>query len=181
MIVYMDLDEVLVDFIGAACHVHGVTKPELLARWSRGTWGMHGALGITEHEFWTKIHAVGETFWSGLELKPWAEDLLKLVDNTVGDSWYLVTAPSRHPSSYSGKVQWIKGFFGARFDRYVLTKHKHLLSASGTVLIDDKSDTCEKFKQYGGQSILFPAHHNGLWSKADDPMPHVNYWINLYT
>lgn len=162
MIVFLDVDEVLVDFIGAACRVHGVSREEMNAY--RTDWDIRGPISrclctdpdfMTEAEFWEPIDAKGVAFWSELEKFPWADDLVRLVEEEV-DEWYLVTSPSQKSHSSIGKLLWIQTNFGIEFNRLFLCHHKSLLAAPNRVLIDDRISNVTQFRANGGSAILYP-------------------------
>lgn len=64
MRIYLDMDGVLCDFVGAACKLHG-RDPATVTHWNFfKDWGM------TAEEFWRPIHEAGEDFWANLEPYP---------------------------------------------------------------------------------------------------------------
>ena len=169
MRILLDMDGVLVDFVAGACAIHGTSKEELIKKMEPGQYKMEDALGITTDEFWEPIHEAGAEFWLYLKPLPWVEDLLSFVESTTSD-WYVVTAPSRHPSSYTGKLKWIKTYFGKEFDKFVLTQHKHLMAKPGTILIDDRDKNVKDFKYAGGWAVTFPPIHNHLHDECNNPV-----------
>lgn len=170
MKIFLDLDEVLVDFVGGALAVHGWTREQLHEAWTPGVWDMTVPMGLTEEEFWRPIHAAGETFWTGLQPLPWAEEVLALV-RRYADDWTIATAPSLCPTSRLGKERWLRSYFGPAFDRYVITTEKHRLAGPGRILIDDREETCRKWSLAGGIGQVFPAHQNSLHQHKHDPVP----------
>lgn len=180
--IFLDMDEVLVDFVGGACRRWGVTVEAVRSNWPVGEWDIVPPLSkvvnavprgqrpdwsaLTEAEFWRHIHDRGPDFWCNLEPHPWLEDLLTAV-RAVTPDWYIVSSPSRCPSSHAGKATWLKRYFGPLFDRFLLTPHKHLLAGPGAVLIDDREETVERFVAHGGRGILFPAYHNSRHADRD--------------
>lgn len=169
----LDMDEVLVDFVGGACRVHGTTREEIESFWPEGHWSVVEPIGaskgivLTEDRFWETIHKAGRDFWINLEPLPWLSELLKLVN---GRSWYIVSAPSRCPSSYDGKVQWLKNYFGARFDRFIISPHKYLLAKPGVMLVDDREKNVDEFIRHGGIGAVFPARSNSRYEWASNPL-----------
>ena len=172
MLLLMDLDEVFADFGGGALQVHGWTREQFVNKHPLGVWDMCQTLGVTEDEFWEPIHNAGAQFWEELDPLPWFQGLLDWV-NRLGMEWYLVSSPSRDPSSYVGKLNWIAQYFGATFNKFILTQHKHLLARRDTLLVDDKEDNIEKFRKYGGLSVLFPSVGNFLHKYKDDPVSYL--------
>jgi 5'(3')-deoxyribonucleotidase len=132
----------------------------------------YGTPTFNTNDFWRKIDEAGQWFWDGLEAMPWQSELLALVES-ITDDWFIVSAPSWCPSSFSGKVKYLKRVFGKRFDRFLLTPHKTLFANESAVLIDDRESNIQKFVEAGGEGILFPTYHNCLHEKRDDPMSFI--------
>ena len=172
MIVLLDMDEVLADFVGGALAVHGWTRKQLEAVWPAGRWSIVEPMGLTEREFWLPINATGSAFWSNLAQTPWFHGLVEDV-SLIAPEWYVVTTPSLDPRSCVGKTHWLRRNLGTLFDRFTFTAHKHLLARPDAVLIDDRQETVERFVAHGGQGILFPSRHNSLWCRAADPVGYV--------
>lgn len=176
MKIFLDMDEVLVDFIGGACSRWEVQLGDVIGCWEKGVWGMVPPLGrvlgreLSQEEFWEKINGVD--FWTGLKPHPWMEELIGTVYQYTKE-WYIVTTPSRCPTSYDGKVRWLKKRFGKQFTSFVLTKHKHLLANRDTILIDDKDATVDAFIKAGGLGIVFPRHHNSRHEFSSNPLEKV--------
>jgi 5'(3')-deoxyribonucleotidase len=175
--VILDLDEVLADFVGAACFTHGTSVEKLWDVWEPGEWDMSKPLGISSNEFWREIRLEGSDFWENLSPTPWMEELIHLVDSSFPE-WHIVTAPDNTPECHLGKVRWIKEYLGKSFNNFSITPHKHLFAQPGVVIIDDRQSTVEKFISYGGQGILFPAHHNANYQLKSDPMDHIRNQLN---
>ena len=158
--ILLDMDEVLVDFMGGALRAHGISREEYLQLATPGEWGMVEQLGMTGNEFWAPIVRQGEEFWVELELHPWAQRLLDLVNELSGD-WVIVTSPGSHPASYSGKMRFLYRRLGNWCIEVVMTDHKELLARNRqTILIDDREETVSAFSAAGGTGVLFPAFHN---------------------
>lgn len=183
MIIFLDVDEVLADFVGGACRTWGISKEEVEAVWNRGTWEIVPPLskalkrgGVrgpdNDDEFWQKIHHVGEDFWTNLDPLPWAKDVVSYLSSLTKD-WYVVSSPSLCPTSYSGKVKWFRWFFGETFNQFILTTHKHLLARRDAVLIDDRESNLSAFKKAGGGTVVFPRIHNSSWIDRLSPLDSV--------
>jgi hypothetical protein len=180
--IILDCDEILADFVGGAARIWGLTRESLLLEWEAGFWDMVpplgrtlGKIGVpgpqTQEEFWDRING-DEDFWASLDPLPWFSDIIGLVSGITND-WHVATAPSRCASSYSGKVKWIRKHLGADFDRFAITPHKYIFAAPGVLLIDDRDSNCSDFVRHGGEALTFPAHHNRMWRKKDDPIAFV--------
>lgn len=170
--IFLDLDGVVVDFCAAAYRAHGrtcainePTKYDFFEDW-----------GMTADEFWGPIDAIGPEFWSTIPLYPWANELIGL----CGKDFVIATTNSIHPVSASGKVSAIQSIFGERFRNYMITPRKWLLGAPGRLLIDDNEMNCEKFRDYGGDAILFPAPWNENREFCDQRMDFVRQSIDSW-
>lgn len=183
MKILLDLDEVLVDFIGGACKAFNVDKAKLLECWTPGEWDIVPPLAaakgfrLTPEFFWAVINERGERFWEELELLPWAQQILDLVTE-VADEWFIISAPSLCPTSYAGKTRWLKNYFGKDFDRFTITPHKELFAKEGVLLIDDRAENVEKFIKAGGDGLVFPRYHNDLHKLKDDPVCHIRRMLS---
>lgn len=177
--ILLDMDEVLVDFIGGACQVFDITRQQLEEARPNNQWDIVSVIGcciqtnLTIEAFWEEIHGYGKDFWIDLKPLPWAEELMSLIRETT-DSWYIVSAPSNCHSSYTGKIKWLKNYFGKEFDKFVLTPHKHLLAKSDRLLIDDRLENVCGFLHNGGNALLFASTGNKLYPYADDPVRHLS-------
>lgn len=175
-VVFLDADEVLFDFIGGACNAHGIEPETLQAYRTPGQWDISRPLGelvlgraYSQEEFWLPINHGGSEFWENLALLPWWEELIQLVE-TYTDNWHIVSAPSRCPTSYMGKVKAFKKVLGQDFDRFILTPRKHLFAKPNTILIDDRMENVEKFNRAGGYGFVFPSIGNSLHEYRDVPL-----------
>lgn len=155
MIIFIDMDGVLCDFVSAAFKVHGRTYCE--SSFPRYVYELEGILKVTTETFWEKIHEHGEDFWVNLEPYPWCHELVTWMQK-LGDV-VIATSPSRCHTSYAGKRRWLvnnglghlPSMFGA---------HKHLMAAPGRVLIDDAEHNLKAWAQRGGIDVRFPQPWN---------------------
>ena len=181
MKILLDLDEVLADFVGAACTAWGTTRPAVERHWPAGVWDLVPPLGralgqpLTPADFGARLRDRPD-FWAGLAPLPWATPLLDWLTTEVGrpETVYLVTSPSLCPSSYAGKAQWVARSLGPHWlERLILTGRKELLAGYDRLLIDDREESVGRFRAAGGRGIVFPAHHNSLHAHRDDPLTYV--------
>jgi len=177
--IILDMDEVITDFVGAACRAWGTTTEEVVKNWEPGKWDMTGPVGktvrgtpLTEQEFWDKIN--GDTkFWSRMDETSFIGEILNLSYKVVNTNWHIVSSPSHCPTCYNGKVKWLKEKFGYDFNRFALTPHKEIFAQPGVLLIDDRDSNIENFIKHGGAGIVFPAHHNSKHESKQDPVLYV--------
>lgn len=184
MRILLDLDEILSDFVGGACRAFNVDTKEVEHLTTNSVWGsLIPVIGkikgfnLTPEFFWAVIHQKGERFWEELEPLPWATQVLDLV-KSLTDDWHIISAPSACPTSYGGKVKWLKNYFGKDFDRFALTPHKHIFAGPDVLLIDDRDKNVEDFINAGGVGLVFPRHHNSLHRFKDDPVGHIRRIAN---
>ena len=164
MILLLDLDGVSVDFVTEACRIHGRDYDE--GAWPAGEYDIAKVLGIDDDEFWEVIHSQGVDFWRTLKPYSWFPALHNALCSL--GKVYFVTAPTHSPHSAAGKMLWLKDRFGDDFKDFIITRQKHLLSKSGSVLVDDCDHNIEAFERHGqGKGILFPQ----IWNSAYE---HVN-------
>jgi 5'(3')-deoxyribonucleotidase len=175
--IYVDMDEVLVDFIGAACKAHGTTFAELEPNWPPGTWQMDEVMGISLDMWWAPIHSLGEKFWKEIEPLPWFNDILDWVQSTT-DDWHIVSTPSNHASSWSGKKKWWDKHAPQHSKRLILCCDKANQIESNGILIDDNEETCHKYQARGGTAILFPIIGNRLHALRHNPLEIVRTKVN---
>jgi hypothetical protein len=185
MRVLLDMDDVLCDFVGGAAWLWGATLRDLEPLWPREEWSMvpplsryvYGKSGrLQERDFWRRVTACGENFWTGLLPHPWLMELTDGVAALTAD-WHVVTSPSvvLCPASYSGKARWLMQHLPHVYKRggYVPTMHKHLLANPFTVLVDDKPSNVEAFREAGGLGVLFPRHWNAEHPPAAEAVGHT--------
>ena len=146
--VLLDMDGVCCDFTSAACQLHDIPYKEVRE------WNFFHKYGITEKEFWAKIYDAGEKFWVQLEEYPDFQESYERLKAIHGLEVYFCTTGAPGIShAYSGKVKWLESRFGKNFDEFILTKHKHLLANSNTLLIDDYIKNIKKFRNAGGKAL----------------------------
>lgn len=171
--IFLDMDGVLCDFVGGVCRLFEVDQHALEQAWG-DAYDICVPLGVTPDELWSRIDAAGPTFWSNLEPYPWAKDLW-FQCNIVGRTTIL-TSPSWHPSSLEGKLQWLNSHLADGqnpFRRYLFGPEKEMCAAPRHLLIDDRPEMCQRFRDAGGEAFLFPRPWNGAWS-MHDPFPVAN-------
>jgi 5'(3')-deoxyribonucleotidase len=162
-IIFLDLDGVCVDFVGAALKLCGAPEGFVATKYDFFT-----DLFLSEADFWRLIDKAGWRFWSELPEYPWLDEMLKALKKQ-GRVIFL-TAPSSNPLSSYGKVKWFKTKFGPRFGDFILTNQKDLLAKDdSTILIDDSPSNYQKWGKAGGSAFLFPQPWNeSLWNPIKD-------------
>lgn len=167
-IIYLDMDGVIADFIGAVGDLFGKDVEGL------NQWSVEKHLKISSFELWARIDQKGISFWEGLNPYPWTEDLISLCYDWADDV-YICTSPSRSPTCVAGKMKWIYRHLPSELHRkFFLTPHKHHLARSNhTVLIDDSDRNIEKFNQWGGKGLIFPQGWNNGRTHKENPLEYI--------
>ena len=175
-IVFVDLDGVAADFVGHARTVFPAIPTE--EQWPLGVYDVAKILGISDADFWTAIHALGEDWWASMPAYPWLDRLMSGASSC--GRVVVLSSPARHHGSVAGKVRWLQRHLGADFRDYVLTpaKHKHLLAGAGRILVDDLERNVDGFRRRGN-ALLFsrPWNSGGLTpDPAGEALDSLRLW-----
>ncbi len=148
-IVYVDMDNVLVDFKSTIERLDEETTKEYAGR-------LDEVPGI----------------FSKMDPYPYAiQSVQKLA--TQYELFILSTAPWLNPSAWTDKIQWIQHYFGKGksslfYKRLIISHHKHL--NTGDFLIDDREKNGAK--EFRGQLIQFGSEEFPDWFSV------TNYLLN---
>ena len=152
---FIDLDGVLVDFVGEFLRRHKALGGQEVHESSVDRWAIHEVLGIHETTMWSRLEDEG--FWASLELYPWSRELL-FACQSLGGQVAILSSPGHCPSTASGKMRWAaKHLPGVPL---ILAHRKDLIAGPGRVLIDDSDDNCASWTRAGGRAVLFPQWWN---------------------
>lgn len=136
-IVYIDLDNVIVDFPSAFPHIDPALLQEYINR-------KDDIPGIFKHM--QPIRGAVESF--------------SLVAKYF-DTYILSTAPWKNPSAWSDKLEWVQRYLGnSAYKRLILTHHKNL--NCGDYLVDDRVKNGAK--EFDGKLILFGGPQYPDWT-----------------
>lgn len=156
--IFLDMDGVLVDFVGGMCARHGRPNP-----WREDPTLPHGDLqtawAMSGEDFWRPSDL---TLWTGLAKAPHANALVEAATALVGlENVAVLTSPTyRCHACIPGKVAWLEMHFPQLAKRVVFTRSKWLLARPGVLLVDDSAHHIDGFQGAGGRAILWPAPHN---------------------
>ena len=127
-VLYIDMDNVLVDFPSGIAHV----APEIVQQFDGRLDEVPGIFALME----PMAHAI--------------ESYEKLAETF--DTYILSTSPWENPTAWSDKLLWVKKFLGkSAYKRLILSHHKHL--NHGDFLVDDRTKNgADRFR---GELILF--------------------------
>lgn len=127
-VVFIDMDDVIADFYGAAKCKY--TEEVLEAR------------------MWQS------SFFLNLRVIPGSQYAIRELENRGYDVWILSQPLAGHPECYYDKALWIQKHFPQLYKKLILTQDKGMII--GDYLIDDnKVKWKEKFEKNGGKFIHF--------------------------
>jgi len=153
--VMIDLDGVLVQWIGAVCGLSNIdiNDEDIRAELKAGEYVCDLGI-ITEEDMWSKIEKEGTEWWENLELFPWTKKLVEEMEK-LGQVYFL-TSPGECTTAPSGKMAWIKKHFPDYITKFICVKDKWLCAAKNRILIDDSEKKIRKFREYNGHAFLWP-------------------------
>ena len=140
-ILYIDMDNVLVDFQSAL----DIQPKEI------------------REEYSGREDEIPNLFAQMHPMKDAVESFNKLSE--IYDTYILSTAPWNNPTAWSDKLNWVKKYLGdAAYKRLILTHHKNL--NQGSYLIDDR--TKNGAGEFDGELILFGSDKFPDWQSVCD-------------
>jgi 5'(3')-deoxyribonucleotidase len=157
MICYLDLDGVLVDFVGGCCRVHDLPNP-YLKKSSLGNFRIDKLWGLGAGQFWEPLN---HEFWATLGWTEDGQEILEAVEELFDDV-YILTSPSSNPEASSGKMEWVLKNIPNYTRRTILTGNKFLLAQKNRLLVDDHDKNIVLFEKYNGKAIQVPRPWNAL-------------------
>lgn len=162
---WLDMDGVLVDFLGGISRVHNRPLPYSQPE-NRGSWDVDKLWGITVDEFWAPVNAE-PTFWETLQPTAEATELVSLVSGVFGVANVgILTAAAIGEDCFLGKRRWLQRHFPQFSSRLAYAKDKGIYASPRHVLLDDKDTNIESFQEAGGWGILIPRLWNSAHAKA---------------
>lgn len=135
--IYCDMDGVLVDFDKGYLELTGYKLD-----------GEHRS----DNHFWDPINAAGYDFWINLE---WLSDGKRLWNYIEKNKPELLSAPSRQNDSRVAKHDWVKRELPDTLLILRSAKHKKDFAGPNCILIDDRLDNIQGWRDSGGIGI----HH----------------------
>lgn len=155
---FLDMDGVLVDFVGGACKAHNRPSP-YTSRSALGIFEIETLWKITPDEFWKPCNT--KEFWLELEKTPEADEIVQFVTKEFGvENTALLTTPSEDPQCVPAKKEWIRRYYPQFQEQMIFTKTKQFLAGDDRYLFDDRDKNIEGFIKAGGQGIIIPR----LWN-----------------
>jgi hypothetical protein len=135
--IYCDMDGVLVDFEEGYEKLTGIN---IRGRHVKG-----------DEKFWEPIKQAGAAFWIRLK---WMPDGKQLWDYINKYNPILLSAPSKEESSRVGKRVWVKRNLPGIKLILRPASQKQQFSGENKILIDDREDNIEQWRNKGGIGIL---------------------------
>lgn len=155
-VIFVDMDDVLVDFHDAAMVALGKTEPTK-ENWPKGEYDILKVLDISLEEF---NSILTEEFYATLPMAPHAHLLLTMLEG-IDAEICILTCPYKFCTT-KGKLLWLKKHLlrFIRSGKYILTPEKRFCALPHAILIDDCDKNIAAFRAAGGQGIVFPQPWN---------------------
>lgn len=171
---FLDLDGVLVNFVGGACKFHGKPNPYDRPE-SHGQWDCVELMGMRQYDFW---HGLDYHFWKGLEWLPDGRRILDVVESVFGvENVCLLSSPCDTFGCADGKRAWVQDNIPRYSRKLILGSAKEFMAGPGKILIDDYPDNIIKFSQHGGETLLVPRPWNHLHKQ--NTLDEVDFRLSL--
>lgn len=101
-------------------------------------------------------------FFENLPLMPGAMEMVDATGKLFGTDLNILSTPITIPEKpeireqcIKEKTNWLNRHFPGRFKQIIFEKDKYKYATPNTILIDDRSDNTRKFKDAGGNVVLF--------------------------
>jgi cytidyltransferase-like protein len=143
--IYCDMDGVIVDFEDG---YKKLTGKNIKGNHVKG-----------DGDFWQPITDAGANFWINLKWMSDGEKLWKYIKNY---SPSILSAPSREKSSRIGKEIWVRTNTPGTELILKPAPEKQELSEPNAILIDDRKDNIQQWKDAGGIGILHTSANNTI-------------------
>jgi len=169
--ILLDLDGVLVDFIGGIHKKLGLPYDHTRYHYAHGKYRMlediafYSAGKVTKGEVYAAADC--SCFWENLE---WHKEGFGILEAAIATNApiYVCTAPMLRPGAWSGKAKWVSENLGNKVNGLcVTTMPKRLLAQPGHVLIDDCDRNVDEFVQHGGSAFLVPRPWNSKYRECE--------------
>lgn len=175
--VHIDMDGVLCDWVGGVCDLLGKHRILTLGCWPRGEYEIESTFDMSTDRLWNLINRQGIDWWSHLDPLPHIVPLIDLVSEFSAPI-SILTSPGVCEYAATGKFRWIKQHLPQYQERLYLCRDKYLMANEDRLLIDDNDDNCRRFREEGGQAILFPQPWNEKHIYSNRPMESVKHQLN---
>lgn len=170
---FIDMDGVLVDFIGGCARLTGRPAPKRDPK-IKDNRTMEEWFG---DDVWKRITIAGSDFWEGLEPFPWAAPLWERLCAANDNDVYILSSPGNGRTAQQacyGKIAWCRKHLGIDTDSIILAKSKSVVARPSVILIDDTDRILINWERSGGRGIVFPQPWNGMYQACgEDPIAYL--------
>jgi len=166
MICYLDVDGVLVDFIGGLHRALKIPFDYSNYPYESGRWDILSDIASRAKVSLGYLNLLCSThFWESLLWTADGKEILELVERSFGEeNVYLLTTPMPNTQSWTGKYLWVENHLPRYKERTVITKvPKSMFASENRVLLDDRDQNVDEFIAAGGDAILVPSLLNRLF------------------
>jgi len=156
MTIYVDMDGVLVDLVGKL-----VKEFKQVIHWEPGKYSLTDVFAITVSQ-WENLSI---DWWASLDKTIEADQIVNIVQSY--GKLRIATAPSSQ-LCIKGKFDWLRKHYPfIKEENIFFVDSKWQLADPNTILIDDHTETVERFEKAGGKAFLYPRHWNASHAEAD--------------
>lgn len=180
--VFLDMDGVFVNFLGGLHKALSVPYNYDPYPYEKGKWNM-----LTDIRGFDDIPATFKEcddcctwdFWRFLEWMHDGRKILRAISNRFdANQIYLLTTPMPNIESASGKMMWVRDKLPVYLKHTIITQApKHLLARPDTLLIDDKDENVDGFREAGGKALLVPRPWNRAYVSANQTVEVVKEFL----
>ena len=158
MILHLDMDGVVADFVAGLSELHQRQNPYLNPHETR--WGFYECWGMTEQEAYAPVN---EEFWIGLKKTPWCDWFLQSATYLFeAENIFFLSKPIARSNAYEGKGEWLKRNTQFNIDRLLIGKPKYAAAHMNSALFDDNDRNVTEYIEAGGRGIVCPGPFNSL-------------------
>ena len=175
--ILLDMDGVLVDFLGGACKLHHKTYDghphDPVNQVAQKPWNIEPLFEMTAPALWSPM---GREFWEGLDPLPWANEVIAILSSKFGEqNICLLTIPIRTDGCIDGKMAYIRRHMPQFRRQFLVGPAKQFAASPRHCLVDDHHKNIEAFKDAGGHAFLFPAPYNHRFK--EHPVDALRSWV----
>jgi 5'(3')-deoxyribonucleotidase len=176
--ILLDMDGVLVDFLGGVCRFHNKTydghphNPE--TQTEQTPWNIEPLFEMTAPALWDPL---GREFWQNLEPIPHCHEVVEILTRKFGEeNICLLTSPIRTDGCIDGKMDWIRKHLPQFKRQFLIGPAKQFAASPRHCLVDDHAKNIESFRDAGGHVFMFPAPWNHRFK--EHPVEALKRWID---
>ena len=163
--IFCDLDQVLVDFDKGYLNLTGVNKHHHTLQDSDLFWKLYRdslvAKNMTEKSYWSNLEWMidGKELWD--YIKQYKPNILS-APAINRDISYPERFKITHNESMQGKTKWCERLDGLNKTYFTSAKFKPDLARKHRILIDDRADTVNAWRDNGGVGIIHTSTANTI-------------------